>query len=59
MKFNLKRLARALLMITGLAIGGAMPAFAQTEIFTDTFDADPTNGATPVSYTHLTLPTKA
>ena len=40
-----KRLAQTILMTTALVIGGAMEARGQAIVFTDTFDAPPSNGA--------------
>ena len=40
-----KRVAQAIVMTIALVIGGVMEAKAQTDVFTDTFDAAPTNGA--------------
>ncbi len=48
MNLNLKRMAQSLAIATALTIGGAMEVDAQTPVFTDTFDAAPTNGATRV-----------
>lgn len=48
MKLNIKCVTLATVMTTILAIGGAMEVNAQTDVFTDTFDAAPTNGTTRV-----------
>ena len=48
MSLNLKRVAQAILMTISIVFGGAMEASGQTDVFTDTFDAAPSNGATRV-----------
>jgi len=45
MSLNVKRGAFAILITTVLAFGVAMEANAQVDVFTDTFDAAPSNGA--------------
>ena len=48
MNLNFKHVAQVVVMATVLAIGGAVEVSGQTAVFTDTFDAAPTNGATRV-----------
>jgi len=54
-----KRVAQAIVMTIALVIGGVMEAKAQTDVFTDTFDAAPTNGAVRIlsGTSTATLPT--
>lgn len=48
MNFNLRRVAQSLAITAAFAMSGAMEAGAQTDVFIDTFDGAPTNGATRV-----------